>query len=174
MPFSTSPTRQIEAGDTPGFDDDQKSRNMAAQNILKGTACVQILGVVTIATSANAAQNSPFVPVETKDNSAGSPGDLEIKGVVADQPVALTAATDVTEIFPGDLVQISDTDAGQVEEWDKATNDLRYARYWGKEAGVFSRNSSTPFEELLSTGVIPDESLLAGEVGWFKLVEASV
>jgi len=63
MTFSTSPTRQIEAGDTPGFDDDQKSRKMAAENILKGVASVQISGIVTIATSANAAQNSPFVPM---------------------------------------------------------------------------------------------------------------
>jgi len=174
MTFSTSPTRQIEAGDTPGFNDDQKSRRMAAQNILKGVASVQIVGVITIATSANVAQNAPFVPIESKDNSAGSPGDLEIRGVGPGQPVALTAATDVTEIFPGDYVQISDTDAGQVEEWDKATNDLRYARYWGKEAAVFSRAAGTPFNELLSTGVIPDESLLASEVGWFQLVEASV
>lgn len=173
MPFSNSPTRQIEAGDTPGFDDDQKSRKMAAQNISKGIACVQILGVVTIATSGNVANNSPFVPVQSKDNSTGAPGDLEIRGVTADQPVALTAASDTVEIFPGDLVQISDTEAGKVEDWNKTANDLRYARYWGKEAGVFSRAGATPFEELLSTGIIPDESLLAGQVGWFKLVEAS-
>jgi len=53
------------------------------------------------------------------------------------------------------------------------SNDLRYARYFGKEAGVFSRNNLTPFEELFSSGVIPDESLLTTEVGWFQLVEAT-
>lgn len=173
MPFSTSPTRQIQAGDTPGFNDDQKSRRMASENILKGVASVVISGFVTIATSANSAQNSPFVPTQSKDNSAGSPGDLETRGVGPGQPVALTAASDTSEIFPGDYVQISDTVPGQVENWDKATNDLRYARYFGKEAAIFSRNGSTPFNELLSTGVIPDESLVANEIGWFQLVEAT-
>ena len=94
-------------------------------------------------------------------------------GANANATAKLTAATDVTEIFPGDYVQISNTDAGRVEEWDKTTNDLRYARYWGKEAGVFSRAAGTPFAELLSTGVIPDESLLSDDIGWFQLMEAS-
>lgn len=170
--FSTSPTRQIEAGDTPGFNDDQKSRPMAAQNIPKGTASLNIAGNITIATAAlvtSGIPHSPFVPVESKDNSGGSTGDLEIRGVVPGQMVALTATTG--PIQPGTYVQIGAT-AGQVIAWVGDNNQKRYARYFGKEAGVFSRGSGGPFIEDLSTGVIPDQPLLSGEVGWFTLMEA--
>jgi len=171
MPFSNSPTRQIEAGDTPGFNDDQISRPMAAQNILKGKASVQVAGIITIATTANAIGNAPFVPVRSVDNSAGSPGDLETRGVGPNQPVALKLTTG--PIQPGTYVQIGATD-GEVIAWTKANNGLRYARYIGKEAGVWSQSGSTPFDQDLSTGVIPDQPLASGEVGWFFLIDAEV
>jgi len=171
--FSTSPTRQIEAGDTPGFNDDQKSRREAAENIAKGTPCFQVDGVITITTNTLATGNyAPFVPVESKDNSGGSIGDLEIRGVVPGQMVAMELKTGT--LNPGDYVQVNTVNAGQIIPWAKTSNQRRYARYFGREAGVFSRgNLAADFAENLSVGVIPDQPLTANEIGWFQLVEAS-
>lgn len=163
------PTQPIEAGDTPDFDDNQVSRLMAAGTILKGQASVMLSGVVTIATSTNAPGFSPFVPIESKTNTNGT----EIRGVTSDQFVALTTDENVTTLDPGDLVQISNTIDGTVEAWDETNNDKRYARYIGKEAGLLTQDGSTPFTVSLSTGVIPDQTISANEVGWFKLLEAS-
>ena len=170
MTFSTSPTRQIEAGDTPGFNDDQISRLQSDQNIPKGTPCVQIAGVVTIANVTNISSSipvAPFVPVESKDNSTPVTG-AEIRGVGPNQMVALTLKTGPVE--PGEYVQITGT-AGEIIAWI-GDNQRKYARYFGKEAGVFSRGSGAPFIEDLSTGVIPDQTLAADEIGWFTLMEA--
>lgn len=168
--FSTSPTRQIEAGDTPGFNDDQISRNMAVENIPKGTPTFQVNGVITIVTDALAIQNfAPFVPVESKDNSLNL--DLEIRGIGPLQQVAMELLSGT--LNPGDYVQVNTTGAGQIIPWNKGANQRRYARYFGKEAGVFSRDGSTPFSEDLSVGVIPDQPLTAGQIGWFTLLEAS-
>jgi len=168
--FSTSPTREIEAGDTPGFNDDQISRNMAIENIPKGTASVQIAGVINIATTSNTftvdPPVAPFVPVESKDNSGDD--DLEIRGVGPGQMVALTLESGPVE--PGEYVQIGS--AGLVVAWGAGSNQTKYARYFGKEAGVFSRGAGSPFTEDLSVGVIPDQTLETGEIGWFTLMEA--
>lgn len=169
--FGTSPTRQIEAGDTPGFNDDQISRLQSGQNIPKGTPSVQIAGVVTIANVTNTVAGipvAPFVPVESKDNSTPVTG-AEIRGVGPNQMVAITLKTGPVE--PGEYVQIVGT-AGEIIAWTAASNQTKYARYFGKEAGVFSRDSLTPFTENLSTGVIPDQTLATGEIGWFTLMEA--
>ena len=79
-------TRTIEAGDTPSLDYLGVSVAMAAENIPKGTPCWIIGGFVTIAdgddpTGANTFPLVPVVPTESKDNSTGSPGDLEIRVV---------------------------------------------------------------------------------------------
>jgi len=170
--FSTSPTRQIQAGDTPGFNDDQISRREAAENIPKGTPCFQVDGVITITTNTLATGNyAPFVPVETKDNSGGSIGDLEIRGVGPLQQVAMELESGT--LNPGDYVQVNTSGSGELIPWTKAANERRYARYFGREAGVFSRDGTTPFSEDLSVGVIPDQPLTAGEIGWFTLLEAS-
>ncbi len=168
--FGTSPTRQIEAGDTPGFNDDQISRNMAVENIPKGTPTFQKNGVITITTNGDATGNfAPFVPVESKDNS--SDDDLEIRGVGPLQQVAMELFSGT--LNPGDYAQVNTSGSGQIIPWTKAANERRYARYFGKEAGVFSRDGTTPFTEDLSVGVIPDQPLTAGEIGWFTLLEAS-
>lgn len=166
MSFSTSPTRNIKKGDTPDLNDGQQSIRMAAQNISRGTACVVILGFVTIATVANSIDNSRFVPVQNKDNSGGSPGDLETRGVTAPQLVALETLDDLDV---GDFVEISVTN-GIVQ---KATSGAKYARYLGREAALLDINAFTPFDHKLTEGVVPDEPLLAGEEGWFKLIEVS-
>lgn len=165
------PTQAIEAGDTPDFDDNQVSRLMAAGTISKGQASVMIDGVVNIATagSANSKGHSPFVPIETKTNTNGD----EIRGVTSDQFVALTSDNSGTPIFPGDLMKIGAQD-GTVISWlpGDAIDEI-YARYIGKEAGILTQGAGTPFTISLSTGVIPDQSLGADEVGWFKLIEAN-
>lgn len=169
--FSTSPTRQIEAGDTPGFNDDQISRLQSDENIPKGTPCVQIAGVVTIAKANNVNQTvpvAPFVPVESKDNSTPVSG-AEIRGVGPGQMVALTLATGPVE--PGEYIQQGSGTATLIA-WVGDNNQLKYARYFGKEAGVFSRDGTTPHKEDLSVGVIPDQTLASGEIGWFTLMEA--
>jgi len=166
MSFSTSPTRNIQKGDTPDLNDGQQSIRMAAQNIPRGTMSAVVAGIVTIATIANSVDNSRFVPIENKDNSAGSPGDLEIKGVTATQKVALET---LDQIEVGGFAEVSATD-GIVQA---ATSGAKVARYLGKEAALLDTNVSTPFEQTLTDGVVPDEPLLTGETGWFQLVEVS-
>lgn len=166
MSFGNSPTRNIQQGDTPDLNDGQQSIRMAAQNIPRGTMCVVLSGLVTIATTGNIAVNSRFVPIEDKDNSAGSPGDLEIKGVTAPQRVALST---FDEIEVGEFAEMSSTD-GQVKA---ATINPKVARYLGREAALLNTNLSIPFDQTLTDGVVPDEPLLAGETGWFQLIEVS-
>lgn len=166
MSFSVNPTRNIKQGDTPDLNDGQQSIRMAAQNIPRGILCIVVAGIVTIGTIANSIDNSRFVPIQDKDNSAGSPGDLEIKGVTAPQKVALTT---LDQIEVGGFGELSATD-GVIQA---ATTGAKVARYLGKEAALLNTNLSTPFEQSLTQGVVPDEPLLAGETGWFQLVEVS-
>lgn len=166
MSFSTSPTRNIKKGDTPDLNDGQVSTKMAAQNIPRGTICAVVAGFVTIATIANSIDNARFTPIEDKDNSTGSPGDLEIKGVTAPQKVALET---LDQIEVQGFAEVSATD-GIVQA---ATTGAKVARYLGKEAALLNTNLSTPFEQTLTDGVVPDEPLLAGETGWFQLIEVS-
>ena len=166
MSFSTSPTRNIKQGDTPDLNDGQQSIRMAAQNIPRGTMCAVVAGFVTIGTVGNSIDNSRFVPIENKDNSTGAPGDLEIKGVSATQKVALKS---LDQIEVGGFAELSATD-GIVQA---ATTGAKVARYIGEEAALLDTNVSTPFEQTLTVGVVPDEPLLAGETGWFQLVEVS-
>ncbi len=166
MSFSVNPTRNIKKGDTPDLGDGQQSIRMAAQNIPRGTMCAVVAGFVTIATIANSIDNSRFVPIQDKDNSTGSPGDLETRGVSAPQLVALET---LDQIEVGGFVEVSATD-GIVQA---ATTGAKVARYLGKEAALLLTNGSTPFEQSLSAGVVPDDPLLVGETGWFRLIEVS-
>lgn len=168
MSFTKDPTRQIEAGDTPGFDDEVLSRLMSVADIPKGIPCIIEDGIVTIATAAIAPGQTPFVPVESKDNDPQL--NLEIKGITATQRVAMKYTEDGT-INPGDYVEV-DTAAGELQKWQGAINNTRYARYLGKEAGVFSRGDTSPYKEDLSKGVVPDQALTQNQIGWFQLVEA--
>jgi len=170
MSFTDSVTRPIAQGDTPSIIN-QKTRTlpMTNENIPKGTPCVVVAGFVTIATLANTINlNSGVVPVESIDNSAGSAGDLNIKVVDAGPEtgpyVALTSSVALT------IDQYISIDATPVII-AFADTLVKYARYIGKEAGVFSRDGSTPFDQTLSVGQVPQQDLLADEVGWFKIVE---
>lgn len=168
--FSSSQTRPIAQGDTPSIVN-QKTRTiqMAAQNILKGSPCVVVAGIVTLATNANVAGNSKVVPVESIDNSAGSPGDFNIKIVDAGPET-------------GPFVALTSTEALDVDEFVEinASNEViafsagtRFARYLGKEAGVFAIDGVTPFDQSLSPGQVPVQPLLVDEVGWFKILEVA-
>lgn len=167
------PTQPIEAGDTPDFDDNQVSRliDSGETTITKGQASVMVDGQIVIASFGSYEGFSPFVPIETKTRIDGT---TEIRGVTADQFVALTHDNSVSAINPGDLVKIG-AQEGTVVKWvagDDA-NDEKYARYIGKEAGILSQAVGTPFTVSLSTGVIPDQNLGKDEVGWFKLSETT-
>lgn len=174
--FSTGPTRNVQPGDTPDLNDGLLSRAIDSVNLQRGQACFIKAGIVTVAAVADAiAGYAAFVPVESVDNSGGAAGDLEASGVTPPQRVALAAVDGGAELNPGDFVKISAT-PGEVELFVVTTDDqrLKYARYLGKEAALLFRNPVTPFNETLTPGVVPDESLtpVTGDnVGWFQLVE---
>jgi len=175
--FPVGPTRQVQPGDTPDLNDGLLSRPQSAFNIARGQACYMVAGFVTIATAALAATGvSPFVPIESIDNSGGAAGATEMSGVTAPQRVALTfeTITNGLTLFPGDYVKIGT--AGIVTRWkDGEVNHLKYARFLGIEASLLNKNISSPFGETLTPGIVPDQSV-TGEngdtfVGWFQLME---
>lgn len=175
--FSSGPTRNVQPGDTPDLNDGLLSRSVAAENITRGIATFVKAGIVTIAAVADAlAGYAAFVPVESVDNSGGSPGDLEASGVASPQRVALEVLAASAVLTPDDYVKISTT-PGQVEKWVPTTDDqrLKYAKFLGIEAALLDRNAATPFDETLTPGIVPDQGLtpVTGDnVGWFQLLES--
>ncbi len=183
--FPLGPTRDIQPGDTPDLNDSLLSRIQAVQNIARGTACYidaasTPSGAVTIATQAlSLIGHSPFVPIESVDNSGGAIGDTEMSGVTAPQRVAVTIRLDTTDgltIAPGDYLKISDVTPGQLHRWNNGDVDAsKYARFLGIEAALLDRAIATPFDETLTPGIVPDESVtgLSGDtfVGWIQLKE---
>lgn len=172
MSFSASGgTRVIQAGDTPDLDDLGTSVKMADQNILKGDVCYIIGGLVTKALAAVVLNpNVAVIPTESKDNSGGD--DLEIRVIKPGQVVAIKGDSAFTVGQYGavsvddELIAISDSAPN--------TTLRKYARYLGKEAAIFSIGGTTPFDQALSTGIVPDENLADEEVGWFQLVESAL
>jgi hypothetical protein len=142
---------------------------MAAQNIQKGKACVVIDGIVTLATQANSAGRSPFVPIEDVDNSGGNAGDKVIGGVGPKQRVTVET-TDALKPF--DYVKISAT-TGKVMKFVSGTDDvdLIYGRYITKEGAVFSRDTNSPYAETLSGGQKPLLDAAANDVVVIELVD---
>ena len=187
--FTTGPTRDVQAGDTPDLNDGLLSRIQAAENIPRGTACYIDAestppGAVTIGTTALGAEgHTPFVPIESIDNSGGAVADTELSGVGAPQRVALNFETSDSEaaagltLAPGDYVKISTDNPGVVSKWISGTDagSLKYARYLGIEAALLDRAVGTPFDETLTVGVVPDQSVTGTDlqqfVGWFQLME---
>jgi len=184
--FTAGPTRDVQPGDTPDLNDGLLSRIQAVQNIARGVACYinqasTPPGAITIGTAAlGLAGNSPFVPIESVDNSGGAVGDTEMSGVSAPQRVAVTWEADTTAgltLAPGDYVKIFGT-VGNVARWTNGDVDApKYARYLGIEAALLDRDAVTPFDETLTPGIIPDQSVtLADGVTktiWVQLVENS-
>lgn len=176
--FGTGPTRDVQPGDTPDLNDGLVSRPLAVQNIPRGTACYvsQNNGHVTIGTTTLAAAgDSPFVPVESIDNSDDD--DLNISGVIAPQRVAVTIRliTGRLTIYPGDYLRLGTT-VGVLEKWIAADVDhFKYAQFLGIEAGLLDRAAATPFDETLTPGIVPDQSVTGADtdefVGWVQLME---
>ena len=178
--FPVGPTRDVQPGDTPDLNDGQLSRSQAAENISRGVACYLVAGNITIGTTVLAATGvSPFVPIESVDNSGGVAGDTEMSGVVAPQRVALTfeTITAALTLNPGEYVKISLTTPGIVNRWLDGTdaNGLKYARFLGIEAALLDRKLTTDFDETLTVGIVPDQSVTGTNLqqftGWFQLVE---
>lgn len=176
--FTEGPTRDVQPGDTPDLNDGLLSIPQAAQNIPRGTACLVESGFVTIANAVGQALGAtPFVPIESIDNSNGNAGDTNMSGVTVNQRVALTfeTITAALTLYPGDYVKIS-TIPGVVTRWLNGNNaGLKYARFLGIEAALLDRDLSTPYDETLTPGIIPDQSVTGANgdtfVGWFQLVE---
>jgi len=161
----------LTAGETGEIKPEIESYDMAAENIAKGKACYLVDGNVTLATAAlSGIGHSPFVPTESKDNSGGSPKDLQIGGVGFGQVVSLTLTTGPLD--PGEYVKIGAT-TGEVIKFVITTDaeDLIYAQYLGKETGIFARAAGTPFRETLTGDAITPAILATGEVGFFRLIK---
>lgn len=174
--FSTGPTRNVQAGDTPDLNDGQLSRGVAAAtNLTRGIASFVKAGFVTIAAVADAAAGyAPFVPTASVDNSGGADGDENVSGITADQRVALDVLIGSDDLNPDDFVKISAT-PGLVERWVPAVDadNLKYARYLGVEAALLDRNTASPYDETLTEGIVPDQTLspVSGDnTAWFQLL----
>ena len=196
--FPTSPTRDVQAGDTPDLNDGLLSRKFAAATTTVNTRQRGFAYVINIANgqvvdatnTRVAAGDAPFVPVESVTvDATNSLVTLngEVSGVTAPQRVALTfeANTDLgLTLAPGMYVMIDETLAvGNVGKWTTGatSGNPKYARFLGIEAALLDKSGdtgdpNTDFIETLSPGIVPDQSitgLLTGEtkVGWFQLVE---
>jgi len=176
--FPTGPTRQVQAGDTPDLNDGLLSRTIVASlNLARGNACLLVNGEIVLSTLAlMAAGHAPFVPIESVDNTGDG---LEASGVEAPQRVALLLEASSAALDPGEFVKPSNNADGTVEKWVPTTDAHfeKYAKYLGKEAALLDRDTSTPFDETLTVGIVPDQTLTptataADNVGWFQLMEA--
>lgn len=166
-------TRPIEAGDTPDIQDDfGVSVPMAAQNRTKGDVCQMQNGFLQQALVADILLPlSPVVPTESKDNSGGSAGDLEMRVIGAGQIIALLGSG---VFFVGQYAEITGNGViTALNDMLSNTTHRKYCRYIGKEGAVFARKATTAFDETLSTGIVPDENLADAEIGWFELVESA-
>ena len=57
-------------------------------------------------------------------------------------------------------------------EWltDTNSDELKYERFLGIEAGLFERDSSTPVGESLTPGIIPDQTVTFTAAGQTKVI----
>ena len=179
--FSTGPTRNIQPGDTPDLNDGLLSRPVTASTtILRGQACYidPTDGFVKVVTDATELLGpGPFVPIESVTTIAGE--TLPISGVTAPQRVAMTiklVSMGLT-IFPGDYLKIETGGTGNLVKWNNDNTDTKYARFLGIEAALVLQNEDPPFDQKLSPGIVPDQSVtgLADVVfvGWVQLMESS-
>ncbi len=191
--FTSGPTREVQPGDTPDLNDGLLSRKITNSSagttvsIVRGQACQLVDGEVTVGTTGEAAAGSAtFVPVETVNNSipvgGATPQVVGISGVTAPQRVAVTwisaSAGTSRKLDPGDYVKIVGT-AGKVASFVAGTDSsgLQYGRFLGIEAALLDQDPNDPFDETLTPGIVPDQSILVTSsdvefVIWIQLVEA--
>ena len=124
-----------------------------------------ISGNATIATASNQNGHTPFVPIESVDNSSGKAGTNLIRGVGSGEEAALKMSKyPDTTLYTQNIVKISQT-PGEVTKWDgKVDNSAsRYAVYVGKSTNLTEIGSHNGTgQDLSPTGV-----------GYFRLLEAS-
>jgi len=169
-------TRAIEAGDIPDWMDYfAVSVPMDKANILKGDKCQMVGGILQKALVADILKvMSPVVPTQSIDASNDTTaGDSSIRVMTAGQMVAMKCSDAVTV---GQYTKISADGILSALAETSNTAARKYARYIGKEGAVFTRSalSSTGYAETLTTGIVPDQDLAAGEIGWFMLVESAL
>lgn len=171
-------TRPIQAGDTPDIQDDYAVSIgiEAGLNVVKGTPYVAVDGLVTAPTTSSPVRAvAPVVPTESKDNSSGGDNDLEVRCITAGQMIALlNNTTDTLDLQR--YVGLSVSTAGNLHrilQTADNTANRKYARYVGKEGAIFERKATTAYDETLSVGIVPDQSLEDGDIGWFQLVESA-
>ena len=115
-------------------------------NIAKGDVCfVTTLGYVDQATNSTAAGSEWFVALEPANNTSGTNGAISVPLAQKGHFVTVVAS-DV--IQPGTPVKIGST-TGQVVAFVTGTDaeGLKVGIYQGKEGGVISKDSNTPFLE---------------------------
>ncbi len=187
--FTSGPTRNIQAGDTPDLNDGLLSRKItgpqsSSKTINRGVACYLVAGEVTTGTQTlSLAGHSPFVPIASVTATGTSAAAVEepIDGVVAPQRVAVTIRGDTgdgTVFNPGDYLKLSEDTTGQLHKWNDGDADAsKYARFLGIEAALLDRDSSTTFDETLTSGIRPDQQVTVADgvtfVGWAQLMENS-
>ena len=133
----------------------------AATTITKGNVCELSSGYLINSPVAATVDVNHFVALETIDNSGGANGALTAPVAVSGHYVTVVADG---AIQPGARVQVSGSTAGQVIT-AAATITKQLGWYTGKEGGVITKDSSTPYaEEFVDNGDFPPVACADGDI----------
>lgn len=183
------PYASLQPGETANLGVRTFSYPMKDENIPRGTVCVISGGLVRIAKSnLTGVNNLPVVvPVESKDNSGGSDGDLNIMVVQGPTDIVAVKIQNGTaspiSVKPGAFLKIAatgDTPSGDGMLTPMTVGsddpDLKAAQFISGPVAQWARGGSTPYAETISDGEVPEQPLTVGAnsyaVGWVKLVRS--
>lgn len=169
MVTPAAPYQAFEAGDVVNLNFTAEYYPINAVSIAKGQVLVKIAAsYLAISPTTQIAGSEYFVAIEAKDNSAGSNGDISIGVAKRGDTVGVVTTT---ILLPGDPVKASTTVAGQVEKFVVGTDaeGLKIGYYVGKEAAVFARGASTPYQETITGSRILPADAAATDVVAIKL-----
>lgn len=169
MATPAAPYQTFQAGDVVSLNFIAEYYPINAVALVKGNVLVKIgASNLAISPTTQVAGSEYFVAIESKDNSGGSAGDLSIGVAKRGDIVGVITST---ILIPGDPVKASTTVAGQVEKFVVGTDaeGLKIGYYVGKEAGTFSRNASSPYDETLVGGRINPVNAAATNVVAIRL-----
>lgn len=116
-------------------------------NIAKGNVCeLDATGFVIVSPTSQTVNVPHFVALASENNTSGTAGDLTVPLAVRGHFVTVVADG---VINPGDLVKVSDGTAGRIKRFVPGTDDnnLICGQYWGKEGGIITKASTTPYLE---------------------------